>query len=95
MSKAQEPGPEVPLSTMPYPPLHEDKRFVVLSDWLVPFTVRPDGHPSLSPLLLCPREHTLTWLFPARRPGVSPYATPLVPISDSIRLVLMCCIACI
>ncbi|EKM57696.1 uncharacterized protein PHACADRAFT_158734 [Phanerochaete carnosa HHB-10118-sp] len=43
MSKTQESGPEVPLSTMPYPPLHADKRFVVLSDWLVPFMVRPDG----------------------------------------------------
>lgn len=24
---------EAPLSTMPYPPLHQDKKFVVLSDW--------------------------------------------------------------
>lgn len=31
---------EAPLSTMPYPPLHQDKKFVVLSDWLVHFTVR-------------------------------------------------------
>lgn len=37
MSKATEPGPEVPASTMPYPPLHTDKKFVVLSDWLVQF----------------------------------------------------------
>lgn len=25
-----------PVSTMPYPPLHTDKKFVILSDWLVP-----------------------------------------------------------
>lgn len=31
---------EAPLSTMPYPPLHQDKKFVVLSDWLVHFMVR-------------------------------------------------------
>lgn len=28
-----EPAPE---STLPYPPVHKDKKFVVLSDWLVP-----------------------------------------------------------
>lgn len=24
-----------PKSTLPYPPIHKDKKFVVLSDWLV------------------------------------------------------------
>jgi hypothetical protein len=28
-------NPVAPPSTMPYPPLHTDKKFVVLSDWLV------------------------------------------------------------
>jgi len=27
--------PLAPGSTLPYPPIHEDKKFVVLSDWLV------------------------------------------------------------
>ena len=26
---------EVPESTLPYPPIHKDKKFVVLSDWSV------------------------------------------------------------
>lgn len=49
MSKATEPGPEVPVSTMPYPPLHVDKKYVVLSDWLVLFMVRPGNLTVLSP----------------------------------------------
>ena len=30
-----------PVSTLPYPPLHLGKKFVVLSDWLVLALVRP------------------------------------------------------
>jgi hypothetical protein len=29
-----------PESTLPYPPIHKDKKFVVLSDWLVSFHVK-------------------------------------------------------
>ena len=32
MSADNEPAP---VSTLPYPPIHKDKKFVVLSDWLV------------------------------------------------------------
>jgi len=28
-------GDLAPESTLPYPPIHKDKKFVVLSDWLV------------------------------------------------------------
>ena len=36
-----------PVSTLPYPPLHRDKKFVLLSDWLV--LVRSFGpHPPFS-----------------------------------------------
>lgn len=27
--------PTTPESTLPYPPIHEDKQFIVLSDWSV------------------------------------------------------------
>ena len=37
---------------MPYPPLHADKKFVVLSDWLVHFMVRPCE--CAFPLVSCP-----------------------------------------
>ncbi len=46
MASNVDPAPE---STLPYPPIHKDKKFVVLSDWLVrlPIPKQPD-----SPLLL-------------------------------------------
>lgn len=62
MSKVTEPGPEVPVSTMPYPPLHVDKKYVVLSDWLVLFMVRPEILHSF-PLDSCSSTQSLTWLF--------------------------------
>jgi hypothetical protein len=31
----------VPESTLPYPPVYKDKRFVVLSDWYVPLDIPP------------------------------------------------------
>lgn len=41
---SSEPAPE---STLPYPPIHKDKKFVVLSDWLVASSSRmPSGQTS-------------------------------------------------
>ena len=38
MATTADPAPE---STLPYPPIHKDKKFVVLSDWSVHLPARP------------------------------------------------------
>jgi hypothetical protein len=51
-----------PESTLPYPPIHTDKKFVVLSDWLVCIFRR-------SFILVVRDELTLYFLFQCDRDG--------------------------
>ncbi|KAJ8454589.1 hypothetical protein ONZ51_g12940 [Trametes cubensis] len=58
-----------PQSTLPYPPIHKDKKFVVLSDWLVPpdlavrlFSTTPSPHPRFFPSDDMRADHDDAWL---------------------------------
>lgn len=47
---------EAPKSTLPYPPIHKDKKFVVLSDWCAHLLSCP-CHPALSTRRICQGWH--------------------------------------
>jgi hypothetical protein len=59
-----------PESTLPYPPIHTDKKFVVLSDWLVCILRRS--------FILVVRDELSIFCFNATGMALSPHMIPMI-----------------